>query len=100
MQSAFNDTYMKFENGALLCAGFLAKTGAFLWRRQLKEAASNISRINFMPIALQKNSTQFTIIPRGDTGFSKKKTQVYFITAHKKGVSELYKLTGMVKRRH
>src|SRR5690606_30002695 len=51
--------------------------------------------LNFMPIALQRAGTQFTVIPRGDTVF-KKGDQAYFITT-KDGVEELYKLTGRSK---
>ena len=41
---------------------------------------------------MQRKGTQFTLIPRGDTEFMEA-DQVYFIT-DKKGVEELYKLTG------
>ncbi|KKM51444.1 hypothetical protein LCGC14_1555460, partial [marine sediment metagenome] len=63
--------------------------------KMVKEAAHIFPELHFMPIALQRNGTQYTIIPRGDTIF-KDGDQVYFITT-KEGVDELYKLTGKKK---
>jgi trk system potassium uptake protein TrkA len=94
-QSAFNDTY-EFENGALIMCGVSLPKSAPFVGKTVKEAAQIFPELNFMPIALQRTGTQFTIIPRGDTVFQEE-DQVYFITA-KEGVTELYKLTGMVKR--
>ena len=94
-QSAFNDTY-EFEEGLLTMIGvFLPKSAPFVGK-MVKEAALIFPKIHFMPIALQRMGTQFTLIPRGDTVF-KEGDQVYFITSHK-GVDELYKLTGMQKK--
>ncbi|MFI8603126.1 Trk system potassium transporter TrkA [Cellulophaga baltica] len=94
-KSAFNDTY-EFENGALIMVGVsLPKTAPFVGK-SVKEAAQIFPELHFMPIALQRTGTQYTLIPRGDTVF-KEGDQVYFITC-KDGVDELYKLTGMVKR--
>lgn len=93
-QSAFNDTY-EFEDGALIMVGVsLPKTAPFVGK-MVKEAAQVFSELHFMPIALQRRGTQFTLIPRGDTVFNEE-DQVYFIT-DKKGVDELYKLTGKRK---
>lgn len=90
-QSAFNDTY-EFENGALIMVGIsLPKSAPFIGKT-VKEAALVFPELHFQPIALQRRGTQFTIIPRGDTIF-KEEDQVYFIT-DRKGVDELYKLTG------
>lgn len=61
----------------------------------VKEAARIFSELHFMPIALQRAGTQFTVIPRGDTVF-KEGDQVYFITTTE-GVDELYKLTDKKK---
>ncbi len=89
-QSAFFDTY-EFENGALIMVGVsLPKSAPFIGK-SVKEAASIFPELHFMPIAMQRGGTQFTLIPRGDTVF-KVDDQVYFIT-DKKGVDELYKLT-------
>lgn len=49
-----------------------------------------------MPIALKKENTDITIIPRGDTVFSNG-DQLYFIT-DEKGLKELYNLLGTVKQ--
>ncbi|MEM6894244.1 MAG: Trk system potassium transporter TrkA [Bacteroidota bacterium] len=94
-QSAFNDTY-EFEDGLLTMIGvFLPKSAPFVGK-MVKEAAKIFPELHFMPIALQRMGTQFTVIPRGDTVF-KEGDQVYFITTDG-GVDELYKLTGMQKR--
>lgn len=93
-KSAFNDTY-EFEEGKLIMIGVsLLKTAPFVGK-MVKEAATIFSELHFMPIALQRTGTQFTVIPRGDTIF-KEGDQVYFITT-KEGVDELYKLTGKKK---
>ncbi|TXN36843.1 Trk system potassium transporter TrkA [Flagellimonas hymeniacidonis] len=94
-QSAFNDTY-EFEGGLLTMIGvFLPKSAPFVGK-MVKEAAKIFPELHFMPIALQRMGTQFTLIPRGDTVF-KEGDQVYFITSAG-GVDELYKLTGMQKK--
>lgn len=93
-KSAFNDTY-EFEDGKLILVGVsLQKTAPFVGK-MVKEAARIFPEIHFMPIALQRTGTQFTVIPRGDTVF-KEGDQVYFITTTE-GVDELYKLTGKKK---
>ncbi len=94
-QSAFSDTY-QFEGGLLTMVGiFLPRSAPFVGK-MVKEAASFFPEIHFMPIALRRAGTQFTLIPRGDTVF-KEGDQVYFITSAE-GVDELYKLTGMRKK--
>ena len=94
-QSAFNDSY-EFEEGALTMIGVsLSRTAAFVGKT-VKEAAKIFPELNFMPIAIQRIGTQYTLIPRGDTQF-KDGDQVYFITL-KNGVEELYKLTGKIRQ--
>jgi len=94
-QSAFNDSY-EFEDGALTMVGTtLSRTASFVGK-SVKEAAQVFPELHFMPIAIQRFGTQYTIIPRGDTLF-KEGDQVYFMTV-KGGVEELYKLTGKVKQ--
>ncbi|CAL65374.1 Trk system potassium transporter TrkA [Christiangramia forsetii] len=94
-QSAFNDSY-EFEEGALTMIGVsLSRTATFVGKT-VKEAAKIFPELNFVPIAIQRFGTQYTLIPRGDTQF-KDGDQVYFITL-KNGVEELYKLTGKVKQ--
>ena len=93
-KSAFNDTY-EFEDGKLIMVGVsLPKTAPFVGK-MVKEAATIFPELHFMPIALKRMGTQYTVIPRGDTVF-KEGDQVYFITV-KEGVDELYKLTGKKK---
>ncbi len=93
-QSAFNDTH-EFEDGALIMIGVSLSASAPFVGKMVKEAANIFSELHFMPIALQRTGTQYTVIPRGDT-FFKEGDQVYFITT-KEGVDELYKLTGKKK---
>ena len=94
-QSAFNDSY-EFEDGALTMIGVsLSRTATFVGK-SVKEAAKIFPELNFVPIAIQRFGTQYTLIPRGDTQF-KDGDQVYFVTL-KNGVEELYKLTGKVKQ--
>ncbi|QCW99090.1 Trk system potassium transporter TrkA [Aggregatimonas sangjinii] len=93
-KSAFNDTY-EFEDGKLIMVGVLLPSSAPFVGKMVKEAANIFPELHFMPIALQRMGTQFTVIPRGDTVF-KEGDQVYFITV-KEGVDELYKLTGKKK---
>ena len=93
-ESAFNDTYV-FENGALTMLGLnLSRTAPFVGK-SVKEAAAIFPEIHFVPIAIQRFGTQYTVIPRGDTLF-KEGDQVYFITTTG-GVEELYRLSGKIK---
>ncbi|MCK0189440.1 Trk system potassium transporter TrkA [Arenibacter sp. F20364] len=94
-QSAFNNTY-EFEDGLLIMVGVsLPRTAPFVGKT-VKEAAKIFSELHFMPIAIQRMGTQYTIVPRGDTIF-KEDDQVYFITS-KEGLDDLYKLTGKEKK--
>ncbi|PCJ97347.1 MAG: Trk system potassium transporter TrkA [Flavobacteriaceae bacterium] len=93
-QSAFNDTY-EFEEGALIMVGVSLPKSAPFVGKMVKDAAKIFPELHFMPIAIQRVGTQYTVIPRGDTVF-KDGDQVYFITS-KEGVDELCKLTGKKK---
>ncbi|MHA7059894.1 Trk system potassium transporter TrkA [Aquimarina sp. M1] len=93
-QSAFSDSY-EFEEGALTMVGTTLSESALFVDKTVREAAEIFPELHFMPIAIQRSGTQYTIIPRGDTKF-KEGDQVYFVTS-KGGVEELYKLTGKVK---
>lgn len=93
-KSAFNDTY-EFEDGKLIMVGVSLPKSAPFVGKMVKEAATIFPELHFMPIALQRMGTQYTLIPRGDTVF-KEGDQVHFITV-KEGVDELYKLTGKKK---
>jgi trk system potassium uptake protein TrkA len=90
-QSAFNDSY-EFEDGVLTMVGAVLQRTAPFVGKSVKEAASVFPELHFVPIAIQRFGTQYTLIPRGDTLF-KEGDQVYFITS-KEGVEELYKLIG------
>jgi trk system potassium uptake protein TrkA len=93
-QSAFDETY-EFEEGALTMLGLnLSRTALFVGK-SVKDAAKLIPEIHFVPIAIQRYGTQYTIIPRGDTIF-KEGDHVIFITS-KGGDEELCKLTGKIK---
>jgi len=92
-QSAFNDSY-EFEDGALTMVGMnLSSTASFIGKN-VKQAAEQFSEIHFVPIAIQRYGTQFTIIPRGHTIFERG-DNVVFITSEG-GAEELCKLTGKV----
>ena len=92
-QSAFDDTY-EFENGAVTMLGLnLSRTASFVGK-SVKEAAGLFPEIHFMPIAIQRYGTQYTIIPRGDTVL-REGDHVVFMTS-KGGDEELCKLTGRV----
>ncbi len=94
-QSAFNDSY-EFEEGALTMVGVhLQRTAQFVGK-SVQEAGEIFPEVHFMPIAIQRFGTQYTLIPRGDTQF-KEGDQVYFMTTTG-GVDELYKLTGKTRR--
>lgn len=93
-QSAFNDTY-EFEDGALTMIGLhLSRTALFV-DKTVKEVGSLYPDLKYVPIAIQRYGTQYTLIPRGDTQF-KEGDQVYFTTTEK-GVDQIFKLSGKVK---
>lgn len=94
-QSAFNESY-EFEGGALMMMGLiLSRTSAFVGK-SVKEVAKVYPELEYVPIAIQRFGTQYTIIPRGDTQF-KEGDQVYFTTV-KKGVDQIFKLSGKSKQ--
>ena len=64
--------------------------------KSVMDSASVFPGVHFMPIALKKENTEKTIIPRGDTVFCSG-DQVYFVT-DEKGLKELYNLLGTVKQ--
>ena len=92
-QSAFSDTYA-FEDGALNIVGLdLSRTMAFAGKT-VNAAAKHFPEIHFVPIAIQRFGTQYTIIPRGDT-MLKEGDHVVFITSEG-GAEELCKITGKI----
>ena len=90
-QAAFNDTY-QFEEGALTMLGLNLSKSALFIGKSVKDAAKLIPEIHFVPIAIQRFATQYTIIPRGDTVLMEG-DHVVFMTS-KGGDEELCKLTG------
>jgi len=90
-QSSFNDTY-EFEEGALTMVGLTLSRSASFVGKTVKEAAQIFPEIHFVPIAIQRFGTQYTLIPRGDTKF-KRGDNVVFITSEG-GAEELCRLTG------
>ncbi|WP_053990227.1 Trk system potassium transporter TrkA [Mangrovimonas sp. TPBH4] len=93
-QYAFNDSY-EFEDGALTMLSLRLSRNAAFVDKTVKEAAEVLSEIHFVPIAIQRYGTQYTIIPRGDTLF-KEGDKVVFITSTG-GDEELFELSGKVK---
>ncbi|SFZ93707.1 trk system potassium uptake protein TrkA [Flaviramulus basaltis] len=94
-QTSFNDTY-EFEEGALTMVGLTLSRSASFVGKTVKEAAKIFPEIHFVPIAIQRFGTQYTIIPRGDTEF-KRGDNVVFITSEGGG-EELCSLTGKSNR--
>lgn len=93
-QYGFNDTY-EFEGGALTMLGLrISRTATFV-DKTVKQAAELYSELHFIPIAIQRLGTQYTIIPRGDTIF-KEGDKVVFMTSEG-GDEELFELSGKVK---
>ncbi len=93
-QSAFFNNH-KFDGGALTLIGTTLEAEAAFIGKTVEEAASVFQDIHFMPIAIQRKGTQFSIIPRGDSVFEEG-DDVFFITLEE-GVEEIYKLTGKIK---
>ena len=94
-QAAFNHMH-EFDNGELSMYGMILSKWAPFVGMSVQQAAATFPEIHFMPIAIQTQSTEDVIIPRGNTVF-KEGDLAYFITL-KEGVNELYKLTGKIKK--
>ena len=90
-QSAFSNSY-EFEEGALTMIGTKLGANVPFVGKTVKQAASVFTDVHFMPIAIQRKGTQYTMIPRGDTFFEEGDT-VFFITLEE-GVKEIQKLSG------
>ena len=61
-QSAFSDSY-EFEEGALTLVGTTLEDNVPFVGKTVKEAAQIFPDVHFMPIALQRKATQYTVIP-------------------------------------
>jgi len=93
-QSEFTDSY-EFEEGALTMVGTSLSAEASFAGKTVKDAAQVFPGLHFMPIAIQRLGTQYTLIPRGDTVFQEGDQAVFMTCAG--GVEEIYKLTGKTK---
>jgi len=69
----------------------LPRTTTFVGKT-VRQVGELHQELRFVPIAIQRYGTQYTIIPRGDTQF-KEGDRVYFVTTQQ-GVEEIIKLTG------
>lgn len=93
-QSGFNDTY-EFEEGALTMVGLILSRTSAIVGKSVRDLAEVNEHFKYVPIAIQRSGTQYTIIPRGDTQF-REGDQVYFVTV-KEGLESIYTLAGKVK---
>ena len=94
-ESAFTNSH-DFEDGILKMMGVKLEKNAPFVGKTVMESASVFPGVHFMPIAIKKENSDTTIIPRGNTVFSQG-DQVYFIT-NEKGLKELYDLIGTEKQ--
>lgn len=95
-QAAFTETY-EFENEALIMVGTTLRKGSPFVGKTIREAALIEPSLKFMPIAIQRKATQFTIIPRGSTLF-KEGDEAYFVTT-KQGTELLSKIIGKERKK-
>ena len=94
--SAFTNTH-DFDNGILkMMAVRLEKNAPFVGKTVM-EAASVYPGVHFIPIALKREDSENTVIPRGNTIFCEC-DHIYFIT-NSQGLEELYKLMGAEKQK-
>ncbi|AJR03597.1 Trk system potassium transporter TrkA [Siansivirga zeaxanthinifaciens] len=94
-QTSFRESF-EFEGGALSMASLTLSRSALFVGKTVKQAAEILPEIHFVPIAIKRYGTQFTIIPRGDTVFERG-DDVVFITSEG-GAEELCRLTGKSNR--
>ena len=93
-QSGFNDTY-EFDDGALTMVGLILSRTSSIVGKSVRDLAEVSEQDSYVPIAIQRSGTQYTIIPRGDTQF-REGDQVYFVTV-KEGLESIYTMAGKVK---
>jgi trk system potassium uptake protein TrkA len=80
-QSAFSNSY-EFEDGALTMIGTKLGANVPFIGKTVKEAASVFADVHFMPIAIQRKGTQFTMIP-----FLRRET-LFFLLHLKRGLKK------------
>jgi trk system potassium uptake protein TrkA len=93
-QSSFNDT-VAFENGLFNVMGTSLTYKSPLVNLTVKEAKDKFSMIDFITIAIKRDGTAQTIIPRGDTVYNLK-DQVYFSVPNY-SLDKLYPIIGEEK---
>lgn len=94
--SAFTNTH-DFDNGILKMKAVRLEKNAPFVGKTVMEAASVYPGVHFMPIALKREDSENTVIPRGNTIFCEC-DHIYFIT-NSQGLEELYKLMGAEKQK-
>ena len=72
----------------------LSRTSSIVGK-SVRDLADVSEKYSYVPIAIQRSGTQYTIIPRGDTQF-REGDQVYFVTV-KEGLESIYTMVGKVK---
>lgn len=93
-QSAFSDT-IEFENGILNVLGTSIDHESSLTGLTVKEVKERFNEVEFITIAIKRENSQETIIPRGDTIY-KANDLIYFSTP-KKTINELHEIMGKTK---
>ncbi len=93
-QSVFNDS-IEFEEGALSILGGTLSNYSPLINLSIQEAKEKFETIDFITVALRREASDKTIIPRGNTIFHAD-DQVYFAVS-KEHTEGLYKLLGKEK---
>ncbi|MDX1472312.1 MAG: Trk system potassium transporter TrkA, partial [Flavobacteriaceae bacterium] len=81
--------------GALTMLSLRLPRNASFVGKSVQEAADLYPELHFVPIAIQRYATHYTIIPRGDTQFKENDT-VVFVTS-KGGGDELFAMSGKVR---
>ncbi len=90
-QSSFNDT-VAFENGLFNIMGTTLGYKSPILDLTVKEAKDKFSLVDFITIAIKREGTVQTVIPRGDTVY-KMNDQVYFSVPNY-SIDKLYPIIG------
>ena len=93
-QSVFNDA-IEFEGGDLMILGGTLSNNSPLINKTVQESRTAFSDFNFISVALRREYSQNTIIPRGNTIYEAD-DQVYFAVP-RSSTDEIYTLLGKQK---
>jgi trk system potassium uptake protein TrkA len=93
-QSVFNDT-IEFEQGALMILGGTLSNRSPLINKSVQESRVDFSELSFISVALKREYSDKTIIPRGNTKFEAD-DQVYF-ACPQESLEDIYTLLGKEK---